>query len=172
MIGEQLYPAPSRERMPLGELRLLKREYGWAPGKDGLDPRDQDHMAALVYMCLREERPETDSSVLLAMVDQVRKVETVGDDGATLSDADIRKLKDPEAAIEEKRKQLREEARREAGGKGFLLGIDSHRKLWQPWVAEVYGIRPWEMGLLSVEEWNAICRDVERKNREARKRAR
>ena len=98
-IDSKLYDPPTEDdQLSMGELRLLKREYGFVPGRDGVDLRDQDHLCAFLFMTMRKAMPQAPANMLVSQIDDVRQVDFVGDDGSPLSEEEAAAQADPTPA--------------------------------------------------------------------------
>lgn len=97
-IDDVLYDAPDENDMSLtiGEQRLLKREYGFVPARDGLDLNDPDHQAFYLFLVFRKASPKAPAVTLLPQVENVRTLEQVNDDGTPVTEEQA----EVEAAIE------------------------------------------------------------------------
>lgn len=65
--GDKQYELP---KVTIGEARLLKRHFGLAQIED-LNPTDPDHLAGLLFLCLRRESPGVPMEKLLAEVEDL-----------------------------------------------------------------------------------------------------
>lgn len=97
-IEGKLYDAPDEndQSLTIGEQRLLKREYGFVPARDGLDLNDPDHQAFYLFLVFRKASPNAPAATLLPQVENVRQLERVNDDGTPFTEDQA----EAEAAIE------------------------------------------------------------------------
>jgi hypothetical protein len=97
-VGATLYPFPDRP-LELGDQRLLKREYGFVPGRDELDVQDPDHMAAFLYAAMRAaDTSDTPGHKLVSRINRVREIEVVADDGQPFIEGELADEPDPTPA--------------------------------------------------------------------------
>lgn len=82
-----VYEFPERP-LELGEQRLLKREFGFIPGRDELDLNDPDHLGAFLFAAMRNADLDAPAHSLIASINRVREIEIVGDDDKPLADSD------------------------------------------------------------------------------------
>lgn len=96
-IDGKLYDEPSEDDMSLtiGEQRLLKREYGFVPARDGLDLNDPDHQAFYLFLVFRKASPNAPAVTLLPQVENVRRLDRVNDDGSPVTEAQVKAEQDP-----------------------------------------------------------------------------
>lgn len=87
-IDGKLYDAPEEDDtgLTLGEQSLVKREYGFVPGKEDFDLRDPDHVRAFLFIVLRKELPKVPATALTSQIDNVREIGFVNDDGSEITD--------------------------------------------------------------------------------------
>jgi hypothetical protein len=109
-----LYDLPSRP-LELGEQRRLKREFGFVPGRDELDLRDPDHLAAFLYSAMRESNPDAPANSLLELINRTREIELVNDDGSELTGDAIEQQPDPTPASKKKKEKVGADAENPAG---------------------------------------------------------
>lgn len=97
-IEGKLYDAPDEtdQSLTIGEQRLLKREYGFVPARDGLDLNDPDHQAFYLFLVFRKANPNAPAATLLPQVENVRELERVNDDGSPFTEDQA----ETEAAVE------------------------------------------------------------------------
>lgn len=98
-IDGTLYDPPAR-KLSMGEQLLLQKEYGWK-SSDGVDFDDPSHIAAFIYMTLRERLPDAPPRRLVDQVAAVTEVDLVADDGGELSTEQIKEMSDPTSAPSE-----------------------------------------------------------------------
>lgn len=96
-IDGKMYDAPEEDDtgLTLGEQSLVKREYGYVPGKEDFDLRDPDHVRAFLFIVLRKDLPKAPATALIAQIDNVREIDFVNDDGSALTDQQVEAEQDP-----------------------------------------------------------------------------
>lgn len=96
-IDGKMYDSPEEGDigLTLGEQSLVKRQYGYVPGKDDFDLRDPDHVRAFLFIVLRKDLPKAPATALTSQIDNVREIDFVNDDGSAMSDDQIEEEKDP-----------------------------------------------------------------------------
>lgn len=100
-IDGKLYDTPGDDDkgLTLGEQSLVKREYGYVPGKEDFDLRDPDHVRAFLFIVLRKALPKAPANALTSQIDGVLEIDFVNDDGSPMSDDQIDAEKDPTSPL-------------------------------------------------------------------------
>lgn len=96
-IDGKLYDAPEEDDtgLTLGEQSLVKRQYGFVPGKEDFDLRDPDHVRAFLFIVLRKDLPKAPATALTSQIDNVRSIDFVNDDGSEITDEQAKVEQDP-----------------------------------------------------------------------------